>query len=136
VVQDGKVVAEAVDPKGARRLSLRSSVKVQRNTWLSARVGAERYDRPVLFADAWARGVMAHSSPIYVACGEHWSMFDRAISEDMLRLVDMSSAYVREMGLRWPQGTVTHHHSHIDHDAFLSKPFQEARDAIMKRLDK
>lgn len=134
VVQDGRVVAEAVNQKGTRRLSLHQSLKMERNTWLAVRVGAERYDKPLLFADAWARGIMAHSSPIYIACGERWSMFDRAISEEMLTLVEMSSAYVHEMGLRWPSGTVTHHHSEIDHGAFLARPFHEAREAIKRRL--
>ena len=39
------------------------------------------------------------------------------------------------MPLRRPPGTVTHHHSEVDHDAYLERPFHEAREAISRRLE-
>ena len=61
-------------------------------------------------------------------------MFDREGCEQMLTLIEMNLAYVREMALRRPPGTVTHHHSEADHDAYLERPFHEARKAITGRL--
>ncbi len=63
-------------------------------------------------------------------------MFDRDGCEQMLTLVDMSLAYVREMALRRPPGTVTHHHLESDHEAYLERPFHEAREAIARRLER
>jgi hypothetical protein len=136
IVLNGNVVAEAVNARGTRRLSLHESIKVERNSWLAARVGAVRYEEPLLFADAWARGVMAHSSPVYVSCGGEWSMFDREGCEQMLTLVEIDLAYVREMALRRPPGTVTHHHSETNHDAYIERPFHEAHEAISRRLQR
>jgi len=31
-------------------------------------------------------------------------------------------------------GTVTHHHGEEDHQAYLERPFVEARDAIHRRM--
>ena len=135
IVMNGKVVAEAIDKRGTRRLTLHDSIKVHENSWLAARVGAARYEDPLLFADAWARGVMAHTSPVYLSCGGEWSMFDREGCEQMLTLVEMNLAYLRHMALRRPPGTVTHRHSEVDHDAYLERPFHEAREAISRRLE-
>ncbi len=33
-----------------------------------------------------------------------------------------------------PPGTVLHHHGEPDHQAFLERPFEEARDALHRRL--
>ena len=136
LIQGGRVVAAAVDKDGVRRLHLNDHLKVNGNTWLAVRVGAIDYERPLLFADAWARGVMAHSSPIYVSCGGEWTMFDGAATEYMLSLIDVSLAYIRESALRLPSGSVTHHHGGLDHQAHLEHPFLEARDALNRRLDR
>ena len=77
---------------------------------------------------------MAHTSPIYVACGEAWWLFDQQTAQYMLTLIDGSLTYIRELSSRVQPGTVTHHHGEEDHEAFLERPFLEARTAIQQRM--
>ena len=134
LIQEGAVVADAVASQGTRRLEMHERVRVRNNTWFAVRVGAARYEEPMVFADAWARGVMAHTSPIYVACGGKWSMANRAGLEYMLTLTDLALSHVREMRMREPDGSVTHRHGLDDHQAYLEAPFLEATSALTKRI--
>lgn len=77
---------------------------------------------------------MAHTSPIYVACGEDWWLFDQNAAQYMLTLIDGSLNYIRELSPRDQPGTVTHNHGEEDHEAYLSRPFLEAREAIQQRM--
>lgn len=132
IVQQGRVVATTEDAKGARRLSLKTSLKVDRHTWLAARCG-----RPQAGAlhhhDEWQRGIFAHTSPIYVAVDGKWWLFDQDAAEYMLTLIDGGLAYIRQTAHHHPPGTVTHHHGQEDHLAYLERPFHEARAAIQRR---
>jgi len=82
----------------------------------------------------WARGIMAHTSPIYVAAGDEWRMADPATIHYMRTLVDGSLAYIRELSHQHAPGTVTHHHGEDDHLAYLERPFLEALAALEARL--
>ena len=135
LIERGMVIAEAVNVAGARHLRLNERVRVRSNTWLAVRVGAVDYAKPMLFADAWARGVMAHSSPIYVACGGPWSLFDRSGLEYMTTLTELALSHVQEMRLREKSGTVTHRHGAGDHDAYLEAPFRQALSMLGKRME-
>src|SRR5205823_5469149 len=88
IVQDGAVVAETGEAGGTRRLSIRTRLPVDRHSWLAARVGGPGYDRPLVHHDVWRRGIFAHTSPIYLACGEDWHMFDEATAEYMLTMLE------------------------------------------------
>jgi hypothetical protein len=77
---------------------------------------------------------MAHTSPIYVACGDDWWLFDQETAQYMLTLIDGSLTYIRELSPRDQPGTVTHHHEEADHEAYLERPFLEARAAIHQRM--
>ena len=77
---------------------------------------------------------MAHTSPIYIACGGEWELFEPATAQYMLTLVEGSLTHIRETALRDRTGTVTHHHGEEDHLAFLERPFHEAAEAIHRRL--
>ncbi len=134
IVQQGRVVAATEDRTGARRLELKTRVKVDGHTWLAARVSGPGYTNPILHHDAWRRGVMAHTSPIYVACGGEWWLFDQQTAQYMLTLIDGSLTYIRELSPRDQPGTVTHHHGEQDHEAYLERPFLEARAAIHRRM--
>jgi hypothetical protein len=78
--------------------------------------------------------MFAHTSPIYVAVGGPWELFDAATANYMLTLIDGSLAYIRHTAAYDPPGSVTHHHGEHDHLAFLERPFQEAIAAIHKRM--
>jgi hypothetical protein len=134
IVKQGRVVASTSDAKGARRLALKTRLPIDGNTWLAARAGGPGYDRAVPHHDGWARGVMAHTSPVYVAVGGEWRLFDRAAASYMLALIDGSLTYIRELAPRDPVGRVTHHHGETDHQAYLERPFLQARAAIHRRM--
>jgi hypothetical protein len=84
--------------------------------------------------DEWRRGVFAHTSPIYVACGEEWHMFDRRVAEYMLTMVDGGISYVRARAPYDRPGMVTHSHAEEDHVTHLERPFHEARAILSRRL--
>jgi hypothetical protein len=134
VIQQGRIVASTEDRTGARRLELKARVKVAGHTWLAARVSGTDYTKPILHHDVWRRGVVAHTSPIYVACGGDWSLFDQDTAQYMLTLIDGSLTYIRELSPRDRPGTVTHHHGEKDHEAYLERPFLEAQETIRRRM--
>ena len=136
IVQDGRVVASAENPKGTRRLELKDSIKVDGHTWLAARCGGPDYFDSIQHHDVWSRGVFAHTSPIYVACGGDWEMFDEQAAQYMLTMVEGGLDYIRDTAPLHAPGTVTHHHGEDDHVAYLQRPFLEARDAIHRRMDR
>jgi hypothetical protein len=134
IVQNGRVVAEAEDPSGARRLELQVEVPVEGDCWLAARCGGPNYWDPPSHRDPWGRGVFAHTSPVYVACGAHeWSQFDARQARTMLALIEGGLARTRS-ARRYPEGRITHHHAELDHVAFLERPFLEAIDRVRARL--
>jgi hypothetical protein len=133
IVHNGEVVAQSDEARGARTLSLHTTVNVSGHGWLCARVGGPQY-RAIPHHDTWSRGVFAHTSPIYVECGTGWSMADRTGLQYMLTLVHGSLEYVRHMSTQHKPGTVTHHHRETDHGAYLERPFLEAEAALRARL--
>jgi hypothetical protein len=135
VVQQGRVVASTEDRNGSRRLELRDKVRVDGHTWLAARCGGPEYFDSVPHHDVWNRGVFAHTSPIYVACGGDWWMFDEGAARYMLTLIDGGITYIDETAPVYRPGGATRHHGEEDHLAYLRRPFLEARNAIHERLE-
>ena len=135
LVQAGRVVASTEDTKGTRRLELKAKVKADGHTWVAARCGGPNYTS-VKHHDGWQRGIFAHTSPVYIACGGEWWMFDNDAAQYMLTLIDGCLTYIRETAPLHEQGTATHHHGETDHSAYLERPFLEAREAIHKRMHK
>lgn len=133
VVQQGQVVASVEEAKGARRLHLKSKVPVKGNTWLAARCAGPNYTALPHF-DVWRRGVFAHTSPIYIACGQEWSLFDHETAQYMLTLIEGGIAYIREKAAHHAPGSVTHHHGEEHHLTYLERPFHEAISAIRRRM--
>jgi len=133
VVERGRVIAEAEAPAGAWHLQLRERVRVDGDTWLAARVAGPAYTA-VPHRDAWSRGIMAHTSPIYAACGQDWALADPATAQYMLTLIEGNLAYITELSRQHAPGAVTHHHGEDDHLAYLERPFLEAREALHQRL--
>jgi hypothetical protein len=134
IVQGGRVIAATEEPLGARRLVLKTSVKIEANTWLAARCGGPRYYQMARFLDCWSRGMFAHTSPIYVAVGGAWELFDPPTARYMLTLIEGSLAYMRNTAAHDAPGSVTHHHGEHDHTAFLERPFHEAAELLHRRM--
>jgi hypothetical protein len=133
IVQRGRVVASADDANGTRRLELREKLRIDEHTWLAARCGGPNFTA-VPHRDGWSRGIFAHTSPVYVACGDDWSMFDEGTSRYMLNLIDGCLSYIDDGAPYWEPGNITHHHGEADHQAWLRRPFLDARNAVEKRL--
>ncbi len=110
-----------------------NSNKVDGHTWLAARVSGPGYTNPILHHDAWRSGG-GRISPIYVACGDDWRLFDQETAQYMLTLIDGSLTYIRELSPRDQPGTVTHHHGEENPGAYLERPFLEAQAAIHWRM--
>ena len=134
IVQNGQVVASTEEERGARSLHLRTTLTLNGHAWLAARAGGKGYFDTVPHHDVWGRGVMAHTSPIYVAVGGEWTLFDPGVATYMLTLVEGSLAYLRTRSRQHRPGTVTHFHGEADHQAFLERPFQEALQALHTRM--
>jgi hypothetical protein len=156
IVHNGEVIASADSATGTRRLEIRERVKIDGHSWLAARCGGPDYfaptnlsaskvpswsdrasarkDVPGTHYDGWRRGVFAHTSPIYVACGGDWWMFNEATARHMLTVFEGDLTFMRNVVHQHEPGTVTHHHGEDDHLAYLSRPFLEARDAVLKRM--
>jgi hypothetical protein len=133
IVVNGEVVAQTDDPSGTRSLRLESRLLIDRNSWVCARVGGPNY-APIAHHDTWSRGVFAHTSPVYIACGGEWSMSDQAGLQYMLTLVGGSLEYIRQLSPQRPPNSITHHHGEPDHITYLERPFLQAREALRQRL--
>jgi hypothetical protein len=133
IVRNGQVVAVTEEAKGAKRLTLRATLKIEATSWLCARCAGPEYSA-VRHHDSWRRGIMAHTSPIYLACGGEYSLFSAETAQYMMTLIGGSLQYIRERAAHPRPGSVTHHHGEHDHEAFLERPFQEAIAAIHRKL--
>jgi hypothetical protein len=133
IVQGGRVVASSEEAKGTGRLHLSARLRIDGTTWLCARCAGPGYTA-IPHHDCWRRGIMAHTSPVYLACGPEYDLFDAGTAHYMLTLLDGSLEYIRKRAAQWRPGTTTHHHGQEDHEAFLESPFREAIAAVHKRM--
>lgn len=130
VVLNGRVVASAGDPRGAQqRLTVSEPVHIGVHSWVAARC----YGAGAHHLDGWQRRIFAHTSPMYVSVGGDWAARDAATARYLFTLVEGGIQYVRHHGSYYRPGTVTHHHSHDDHRAFIEAPFHEALAALRDR---
>ncbi len=133
IVMNGNVVARTEESKGTKRLHLNQKLKIDKHSWVVARCAGPNYTS-VKHHDGWHRGIMAHTSPIYLAVGGPWGMFSEESAEYMLTLIHGGLEYVKTRSKQWKPGTVTHHHGKDDHMKYLEEPFQQAIAAIHKRM--
>ncbi len=137
LVLDGRVVASTEEPAGARRLELGAHVPIEAHGWLAARCGGPSYFDAPSHRGPWERGVMAHTSPVYVACGDgEWSKFEVDHARTMEALIEGGLAHMRQSAPRYPEGRISHHHGEPDHMAFLERPFREALERVRERLQR
>ncbi len=134
IVQGGRVVASTESREGGRRLEIREKIRVDGHTWLAARCGGPGYFDSLQHVDVWSRGIFAHTSPVYVACGGDWWMFDEGVAQYMLTMIEGDLAYTRGRSGQHVPGSVTHHHGEDDHMAYLERPLLEAQKAVQERM--
>lgn len=136
IVREGRVVASTEEPRGANRLQLKASLPVERHSWLAARVSGPGFAGFQPHHDAWRRGIMAHTSPIYISVGGDWWMHNEETSQYMLTLIHGGLEYLRTRSRQYPPDMITHHHGEEDHLAYLERPFHEAVEKIQARCKK
>ena len=135
LICNGGVIASAEDANGARRLDLRADVRIDGDSWLAARCGGEPYFESSTHHDSWQRRVFAHTSPVYVTCGDgDWSRFDPDQARTMLAMIDGGIQRIRGHAVWYPEDRISHHHGEPDHGAFLERPFTEALARVLERL--
>ncbi len=133
IIEQGRVVAEAVSPGGNRTLKLEERLKFSGDSWLAARCAGPGYTaRP--HHDARRRGVMAHTSPVYLVCEGGKGLYSEETFRYMLTLISGSLEYIRQRSPRYPDGTTAHFHGQPDHLAELERPFLEAIKALHTRM--
>ena len=113
---------------------MKEKIQIDSNSWLTARCSGPGYHDYVSYPDVWNRGIFAHTSPIYVACGGDWEMYDADAAQYMLTLIEGGMSYIQENASRHAHGSVTHHHGEDDHLAYLLRPYLEAQEAIQRRM--
>jgi hypothetical protein len=134
IVQQGRVVAATEEPAGTHRLHLRTRLPITEHAWLAARAGGPSYCHAIPHRDTWQRGIMAHTSPVYVAVGGAWELFDPGVATYMVTLLEGSLAYIRTRSRQARPDTITHFHGEADHQGFLERPFKEALQAVHTRM--
>jgi hypothetical protein len=135
LVRNGEVIAASEDPSGRRRLELREEVPIDGDSWLAVRSGGSPYFEGPAHRDAWERRIFAHTSPVYVACGQgDWTRVDPDRTRAMLTQIEAGIERLRS-GRHYPEDRITHHHGEGDHQAFLEGPFREALERVRARPD-
>lgn len=133
IIEQGRVVAETVSAGGSKTLKLKERLKFSGDSWLAARCAGPAYTaRP--HHDARRRGIMAHTSPVYLKSDEGAGLYSEETYRYMLTLVSGSLDYIRHRSPRYPNETTTHFHGQMDHQAELERPLLEAIDAIHARM--
>jgi hypothetical protein len=130
IIQEGRVVAEAANQQGSRRLTLSAQIPVRSDTWLAARAGGTGYTQTISHRDELGRGVMAHTSPIYITVGNEWAMHNPDTAQYMLTLLHGGLDYLQRRSRQATVGYLLHHHGEADHRAYLERPFREAIAAV------
>jgi hypothetical protein len=129
IIEQGRVVAETVSTAGSRTLTIKERLKFTRDSWLASRCAGPSYQaRP--HYDARRRGVMAHTSPVYLVGESGVGLHSEETYRYMLTLISGSLDYIRRRSPQYPDETTTHFHGQADHLAELERPFLEALSAI------
>ncbi|MFA7175442.1 MAG: CehA/McbA family metallohydrolase [Kiritimatiellia bacterium] len=133
IIINGRVVDRTQVTNGAHHLHLKSTVRITRHSWITARCAGPNY-APINHHTRSRRGVMAHTSPIYLAVGEDWWMFDQQIATYLLTMMQGSLDYIHHRSPQWEPQHVTHRHGLNDHIAYLTEPILEAMAIIHQRM--
>jgi hypothetical protein len=134
IVMNGNVVARVEESKGTRHLRIRERIRVEKHSWIAARCAGANYWQSARHNDGWRRPIMAHTSPVYLAVGGEWWMFDLGAANYLLTLLQGGIDYIHQRAPQWEPKSVTHHHGRADHLSFLEEPFQQAIQAIHERM--
>jgi hypothetical protein len=115
VVYNGKIVAAERAPKGAKTLAIKTAIKVNGSGWIAARCsGYKRH--PACYT-------AAHTSPVYIKCGESRA-FNGPAAEHMLALVEGGIEYMNRLAATFDESSRKR----------MVEIFNEARKELKGRL--
>ncbi|MGC8863401.1 MAG: CehA/McbA family metallohydrolase [Armatimonadota bacterium] len=115
VIVNGQIAAEEAAPNGSRSLRVKQKIRITNSGWIAARCAA----RPGLPGAYLA----AHTSPIYVKCGDTRA-FDGPAAEHMLALVEGGIEYLNTIATVFDESSRKR----------MVKLFKEAREELRGRL--
>jgi len=115
VVYNGRVVADTAERRGARSLRVKTNVSIARSGWLAARCTG--------LPDHPGGYIAAHTSPIYLQCGDTRA-FDGPAAEHMLSLVEGGIEYLQTLATAFDEASRKR----------MVKLFQEAQQELRGRL--
>ena len=115
IVHNGVVVATERAPKGATELCAAAKLSVSGSGWIAARCSTR--------ATRTAGPAPAHTSPVYIQCGDS-RPFDAPAAQHMLALVEGGMEYLQTLSTPFDEAS---------RDRMLTM-FREARQELMHRL--
>jgi len=115
IVHNGRAVASERASRGAKKLRVRTKVKASRSGWIAARCSG--YSRHP------GRYIAAHTSPIYIKCGDTRA-FDGPAAEHMLALVEGGIEYLQTLSTAFDEKSKKR----------MVKLFKEAQQELGGRL--
>jgi hypothetical protein len=68
LVHSGRVIASSESQSGAHELRIKENVAIDEAGWICARVDGGGPGQLTQHRDEWLRAIMAHTSPVYIAC--------------------------------------------------------------------
>jgi hypothetical protein len=133
LVLSGRVIASSDSEAGAHELRINERVTIDKPGWICARVDGGGPEHLTQHRDEWRRAIMAHTSPVYIACGAQEHPADREALEHIRTLIDRARTYVENRAAISAGTDVLHHHGG-NHREYLIRPFDQARTVIEHRL--
>jgi hypothetical protein len=133
LVHSGRVIASSDSESGSHELRINENVTIDRPGWICVRVDGGGPDHLTHHRDVWGRAIMAHTSPVYIACGAREHPADREALEQISTLIERARSYVENRAAISAGTDVLQHHGG-NHREYLIRPFDQARTAIERRL--
>ena len=133
LVHSGRVIASSNSESGTHELRINENVTIDGPGWICVRVDGGGPDHLTHHRDVWGRAIMAHTSPVYIACGGREHPADREALEQISTLIERARSYVENRAAGSAGTDVLQHHGG-NHREYLIRPFDQARTAIEHRL--
>ena len=115
IVHNGRVVASQESSKGLRKVYLKKTIRLTGSGWIAARCSG--------YAGHPASYMAAHTSPVYIKCGET-RLFNGPAAEHMLALVEGGIEYLQTLATVFDESSRKR----------MIKLFNEARKELKGRL--
>jgi len=127
VIYNGRVTFSVESSRGENMLNIKDKLKIDRSGWLAARCkgGPALQYGPLPVWSERERIRSAHSSPIYIKCGQTRA-FDGNAAKHMLALVDGGIEYLNTIATMFDESTRTR----------MVKQFKEVQEELKIRLVK